>query len=92
MTDSPPLTLEIDSFTLSHLLLSSFRYSLGRTTYITSCCAEWLERYWHIVPPAWKVQIHGDIREAIEQGWAGHDCDVASWNRVLVLPLESEAA
>src|SRR4051794_25946442 len=83
----------IDNQTLANLLLCSFRYSLGRMTYITSDCADWLTRYWQLMPPAWQKQIHDDIRKAIEQGCAGHDCDVASWRRVLDLPISgSEAA
>lgn len=86
------MTVEIDERTLSSLLLCSFRYSLGRMSYITGDCADWLTRYWHLMPPAWKRQIHGDIQKAIEQGCAGMDCDIAQWRRVLALPLDGEGA
>lgn len=80
----------VDNQTLAHLLLCSFRYSLGRMTYIVSDCVEWLTRYWNLLPSGWKRQIHDDIRKAIEQGRAGHDCDLAQWRRVLSLPLEEQ--
>ena len=35
---------------LAHMLLCSFRYSLGRMTYIVSDCVEWLMLYWDIMP------------------------------------------
>jgi hypothetical protein len=82
---------QIDNNTLSHLLLCSFRYSLGRMTYITSDCEEWLRRYWHLLPFGWRTQIHADIRQAIERGHAGHQCDIDSWKKVLELPLGDAA-
>lgn len=78
-------TTIIDNHTLAHLILCSFRYSLGRMTYITSDCESWLKRYWHLLPMGWQLQIHKDIEQAIERGHAGHECDVASWKKVLEL-------
>ncbi len=63
---------EVNDRELAHMLLCSFRYSLGRMTYITSTCAGWLRQYWHIMPDAWREQIHRDICEAIAKGHAGH--------------------
>lgn len=80
-------TSQIDNHTLANLVLCSFRYSLGRMTYITSECKDWLHRFWHILPTNWQEQIHGDIRKAIELGHAGHDCDVKNWESVLELPI-----
>jgi hypothetical protein len=79
--------VKIDPHILSQILLCAFRYSLGRMTYITGDCADWLTRYWHLIPAAWQEQIHGDILKAIEQGHAGHECDIRQWKRVLSLPL-----
>jgi hypothetical protein len=80
----------IPAHDLAHLLLCSFRYALGRMTYITGMCADWLETWWHILPPSWQEQIQKDIRQAIASGHAGHACDVAQWKRVLQLPLQEE--
>jgi hypothetical protein len=73
--------------TLAHLLLCSFRYSLGRKTYITGMCREWLETYWKHMPNQYREQIRDDIRHAIEHDLAGHACDVSEWKRVLDLPI-----
>ena len=61
------------------MLLCSFRYSLGRMTYIVSDCVKWLTLYWHIMPESWRAQIHEDIRKAMEQDTAGMACDVEQW-------------
>lgn len=70
------------------MLLCAFRYSLGRMTYITSTCADWLVRYWDCLSPYWQKQTHDEIKEAIELNRAGMDCDVASWKRILELPIK----
>lgn len=77
---------------LASLLLCSFRYALGRTTYITGNCADWLSLYWHLMPAGYRRQVHEDIRKAIGSGDAGHDCDIAQWRRVLAMPLNQEVA
>lgn len=82
--------VEVDAYSLSSMLLCAFRYSLGRMTYITGDCADWLNRYWEIMPIAWKKQIHDDIRGAIERSQAGHQCDVSNWECVLALPIEED--
>lgn len=89
MTDADD-TILVNRRTLASALLCAFRYSLGRMTYITGDCAEWLEDYWHIMPEEWRKQIHRDIREAIDNGLAGHQCDVDAWQRVLALPISRE--
>lgn len=68
-------------------LLMVFRYCLGRRTYVTSDCEEWLRTYWHLLPVGYKKQIHGDIKDAIENGRAGDSCDVMSWRKVLELDI-----
>ncbi len=82
----------ITTHLLSNLLLCSFRYALGRRTYITSDCAAWLTQWWHILPRQWQEQIHDDIRQAIERNAAGHACDIEQWKRVLALPIKDAAA
>ena len=74
---------------LAHMLLCSFRYSLGRMTYIVGECVEWLTLYWHIMPENWRAQIHNDIRKAIEQNAAGMACDIEQWKRVLDLQVSA---
>ena len=91
MSQFTPGTTKISNETLAHLLLCSFRYSLGRQTYITGSCREWLESYWHLMPRGWQEQIHRDIEHAIEHDLAGHACDVEQWRKVLALPVKEEA-
>lgn len=70
---------------LQMMLLSAFRYSLGRTTYMSSVCVEWLTKWWDILPENYKRQIHNDITRAIELKIAGDDCDIAEWKKLLEL-------
>lgn len=85
-----PVFIETTEQELAHILLCSFRYSLGRMTYITGMCADWLVKYWRIMPECWRSQIHRDIREAIRTQTAGMACDVAQWERVLQLPVKED--
>jgi len=68
------------------MLLSAFRYALGRSTYITHDTVIWMRTYWPQLRP-WHKQIHGRIREAIESGQAGMKCDVYEWRKILELPV-----
>lgn len=68
-------------------LLLSFRYSLGRKTFVTDKCKDWLTEYWDLLPQGYQEQIHGDITDAIRRGTAGMDCDVDSWKQVLKLKV-----
>lgn len=83
MTD----TQTIPTRYLQMMLLSAFRYSLGRTTYMSSVCVEWLTKWWDILPEDYKRQIHNDINHAITHNMAGDDCDVAEWKKLLELTL-----
>ena len=83
-------TVTVNKRDLQGMLLSAFRYSLGRTTYITSECDKWLIKHWDDMPEGYKIQINGDIRNAIDRGHAGHDCDVATWKKILTLPIEGD--
>lgn len=80
--------IKVEQKDLSSLLLCTFRYALGRRTYIVNECCEWLTEYWDIIPEGWREQIHSDIRHAIEHDMAGDKCDVESWRMILKLPSE----
>lgn len=80
--------IEVPKRDFEMMLLSAFRYSLGRTTYMSGVCVEWLTKYWDIMPYNYKEQIHRDITHAIEVGMAGHDCDIAEWKKLLKLELK----
>jgi hypothetical protein len=81
-------TTEIPDRELAHILLNAFRYSLGRMSYITGTTADWLIKYWYLMPTQWRMQIHEDIIAAISRGDAGNKCDIDQWERVLGMPVE----
>lgn len=91
MSGFAPGTTAVSNEVLAHLLLSAFRYSLGRRTYMVGACREWLEAFWHLLPPAWQAQVHRHIREAIAAGCAGDPCDVMEWRKVLRLGVAASA-
>jgi hypothetical protein len=77
------MTEQISTRDLQMILLSAFRYSLGRTTYMSNVCVEWLIKWWDILPEDYKRQIHDDINHAIKFNMAGHECDVEQWKKLL---------
>ena len=63
--------------------IAYFRYSLGRASYITGMCADWLIANWAKLPSDQQALIVREIEQAKVQealGWGG---DAASWQRVL---------
>jgi hypothetical protein len=77
----------VENRDLAQMLLCTFRYSLGRRTYITAMCRLWLEMYWPLMA-RWHRQIHKEIERAIELGTAGMQCDVEEWQKILALPID----
>lgn len=67
------------------MVLAAFRYCLGRQSYIVSCCTEWLTQYWPVIDDDNKKLIDKEIREAIEGGWVGDQCDKQNWEKILQL-------
>ena len=73
----------------------AFRYCLGRMTYVTSDCQQWLTSNWATLSDHAKNIIKRDLEEAFvrddesrrdcrEHSWhaLGHDCDRKSWELV----------
>lgn len=67
------------------VLISAFRYALGRHSYIPSVVAGVLEQCWADLTGHDQRLIKREIAEAIERGHAGMNYDVATWRRVLAL-------
>ena len=75
------------------MAIAAVRYCLGRMTYITSDCSEWLVHQWPNIKPNARAVIQRDIDEAFARddeareagdsykplGW---DCDRAAWQKV----------
>ncbi len=68
------------------ILLCAFRYSLGRMTYMPGVVAAKLERHWGDLAEGHRRQIQEEVRESIERGRAGMECDIQVWRRLLELP------
>lgn len=75
------------------MAIAAVRYCLGRMTYITSDCSDWLTQQWPNITPNARNVIQRDIEEAFERDDAareagdtykplGWDCDRASWEKV----------
>lgn len=78
------------------MVLSAFRYCLGRMTYISGVCADWLVAKWADIPPHAQALIRKELDETFRQddedramnepfkalGW---DCDRESWEKVRAL-------
>jgi hypothetical protein len=67
----------------SSILIYAFRYALGRMTYAVSEVADALIENKDIFSESHKELICREIREAIADNCAGHDCDVETWKLVL---------
>lgn len=65
------------------MVLAAFRYCLGRRTYMVSWCVEWLIMYWKEIDSHTKKMVVEEIKEAIEKHWAGDECDVDEWRKIL---------
>lgn len=78
------------------MVISAFRYCLGRMTYISGVCADWLVDKWPSLPPHSRALIRTELDRAFAQdnedratgasfkalGW---DCDRREWEKVRAL-------
>lgn len=65
------------------MLFCSFRYALGRRTYIVSDVVELLTDYESVLQERTKILIRKEIQEAIDTDRAGMNMDVLEWMKVL---------
>ena len=78
--------MEINNNELDELVFLSFRYALGRRTYITHTVAhDYISKYWDILKDSTKDRIKKEIKEAIEADLAGDSCDIDNWKTILNL-------
>lgn len=75
------------------MVIASVRYCLGRMTYITGDCCDWLIAHWPEIRESTRNVVRRDIEEAFarddearaagnEHKPLGGDCDRAQWERV----------
>ena len=83
------------------MAIAAVRYCLGRMTYITSDCADWLVAQWLNIKPNARAVIQRDIEDEFardddarqngkEYKPLGCDCDRAAWQRVRELWAPNE--
>lgn len=63
-------------------LMYAFRYALGRQSYSVVDVASELVEHRDDLTADWRRQIVQDIKNAIENGDAGQQCDVDRWRDV----------
>jgi hypothetical protein len=74
--------MEITQKELNSLIFMSFRYALGRQTYIVGDCVDILLKYWGDIDTNIQKLIKREITEAIERDVIS-SVDLASWNSIL---------
>lgn len=74
--------MNIENCELETLLVCSFRYALGRRSYIVSDVAYLILVYKDVLHQNTKELITDEIRLAISSGEAGMDCDIVEWLNV----------
>lgn len=76
-----PNPLDGDQF----LVICSFRYCLGRMTYVVFDMVRWLQFNWKGIHKENRLLIKKEIREAINKGRAGANYDEQKWEEILGL-------
>ncbi len=77
--------IEISELTL----VASFRYALGRKTYIVSEIVENILDNWEFLSVKFKTKVKEEIEESIKNSSAGSDIDVKQWKKILDLKIEN---
>lgn len=49
------------------ILISAFRYSLGRQTYIVPDCCRWIQERWLVLHPAARAIIFNELDDAVQR-------------------------
>ncbi len=76
--------LEKQDMRVSELtLIASFRYALGRKTYIVAEVVENILKNWDMLSSKAKNKIQEEIKEAIKDDNAGSQIDIEQWNMIL---------
>lgn len=69
-------------------LICAMRYALGRSTYVVPAVVEVLMREWDKLSHKNQFVIHRDIKELLDKGGGGMECDKAQWRKVLELKMK----
>jgi hypothetical protein len=68
---------------LEVLIMGTFRYSLGRKSYVVGETIDLIMKYRHCIPSVTKDLIKRDILRALETDRAGMDMDREDWTELL---------
>lgn len=66
-------------------LIYGFRYALKRSSYAVRTVTAAITKAWPQLPEHERRLIQREIREAIETGCYGMECDKQTWERILWL-------
>jgi len=69
---------------LNTLIFCSFRYALGRMTYIVSSVVKIILDNWNDIDSSTKELIYKEILQAIDENRYGNQCDLVEWNKILL--------
>ena len=65
------------------MAVAAFRYCLGRMTYITATCQEWIRATWKQFDARDRELFIKETESALDDGRAGHYCDAIEWRKLL---------
>ena len=80
-----PDRLSVDEQSILHFAM---RYALGRATAAPTIVISRITLEWNRISTATRRQMQEEISEAINDGLAGHHCDVVRWQEILKLKIE----
>jgi hypothetical protein len=73
------------------MILYAFRYCLGRATYATADCADYLIANWDRLSQHTRGMVLNEIARAFGEKRYGHDTDREEWERVLTYSFPARA-
>jgi hypothetical protein len=77
--------MEISQQEFDLMIMGCFRYALGRMSYMVSDTVDFIISKWDYISLDRQEMIVREISHSIQNGTAGHECDVAQWKRILEL-------
>jgi len=67
------------------IIFFAFKYALGRRTGVASTVVDYLKENWKDISYRFRDLIVKEIKQAIKENMAGHDCDIEKWKEILDL-------
>lgn len=68
---------------INSLLMCSFRYALGRNSYIVPMVLSILQRHKELMTESTRQVIKSDVQEALNSGWITEDRFLTQWLSLL---------